>query len=264
MNESHSVQSLGLTLSGGGARGIIQLGVLQALDEHKIKVDQISGASIGAIIGCLYASGMAPNELLRLLSGKRFLNMFRLKASFSGLLEMKYLRDTLDKCSPDTFEELQIPLTVAATNLSAGKLKYFDSGPLHPAVMASSTIPVLFEPVVIDGESYVDGGVLNNLPVSPIRDTCDHVLAIEVNCGKFTTNLKSMKNIALEVFHLVIEKNSDEGLKLCDSLIRPKLGIEFDFLNFSRAEELFEIGYREGSQWCKSKAVKRLRHQFSS
>ena len=84
--------SLGVALSGGGARGIAHVGVLHAFDEHGIRPCCISGSSIGAIVGAFYAGGMQPLEMLELLSGKGFLNLFRLKPSLSGFLEMRYLQ----------------------------------------------------------------------------------------------------------------------------------------------------------------------------
>lgn len=245
------VPSLGLALSGGGARGLLHVGVLQALDEHGIRPQCISGTSIGAVVGALYSAGMKPYEMLDLLSGKGFLNLFRLKPSFSGLLEMRYLKSVLDSRLPDTYEELKIPLYVCATNLSKGDEKIFHSGELRSTVVASASIPVVFEPVIINEEKYVDGGVLNNLPASALKGKCDMILGVEVNRGKFTKDLKTMKNVALEVFHLVVNKNSFEGMGLCDFVIRPELEASFDVFDFSKALKLFEKGYGYGMEWVK-------------
>jgi len=241
----------GLALSGGGARGLLQVGVLQAIEECDLKPSCISGTSIGAIVGSLYAAGMKPEDMMKLLSGKGFLNLFRLKPSLSGLLGMKYLETVLDQYLPDTFEELEIPLHVFATNLSKGECVGFHSGDLSKPILASSSIPILFEPVEIDGDKYVDGGVMNNLPAEACRNHCNYTLGVEVNKGKFTQNLKTMKNVALEVFHLVVNRSSEEGMKNCNYVLRPEMEPSFDLLDFSKASSLFDLGYREGMIWAK-------------
>ncbi|HKL39648.1 MAG TPA: patatin-like phospholipase family protein [Cryomorphaceae bacterium] len=253
MTKSRNTESQwGLALSGGGARGLVQVGVLQAIEECGLKPSCISGTSIGAVVGSLYAAGMKPMDMLALLSGKGFLNLFRLKPSLSGLLGMKYLEEVLDKNLPETFAELPIPLHVFATNLSRGECVDFHSGELRQPILASASIPILFEPVTINGEKYVDGGVMNNLPAEACLSSCSYVLGVEVNKGKFTQNLKTMKNVALEVFHLVVNRSSEEGMKVCDYVLRPEMEASFDLLDFSKAKNLFDLGYEEGLVWAKS------------
>ena len=242
----------GLSLSGGGARGIVHVGILQAFENHGFKPVCVSGTSMGAIVGALYANGMKPKEMMELLSSKSFLQMFRFKASLSGLLEMSYLKEVMREHLPETFEELQIPFFAAATNLTRYELRIFDSGKLYEAVVASASIPVLFAPVEIDGEKYVDGGVIDNLPVEICSKYCDRVVAVEVNLGKFTENLDSMRGVATEVFHIVVNRSSLNGLEKADAVIRPDLDPSFKLLDFSRNEELFEIGLMEGEQWLRT------------
>lgn len=240
----------GLALSGGGARGLAQVGVLQAIDESGLRPSCISGSSIGAVVGALYAAGMKPASMLELLSGKGFLNLFRLKPSLSGLLGMKYLETVLETHLPETFDELEIPLHVFATNLSNGNCVDFHQGDLRKTVIASASIPILFEPVEINGEKYVDGGVLNNLPAHACKSSCSYILGVEVNKGKFTQNLNTMKNVALEVFHLVVNRSSEEGMKMCNHVLRPEMEATFDLLDFSKAQKLFDLGYEEGLEWA--------------
>lgn len=239
----------GLSLSGGGARGIIHIGVLQAFEEKGFKPVCVSGTSIGAIVGALYASGMKPEKMMELISDRGFLKMFSLKASFSGFLEMSYLKKVLQEHLPETFEELNLPFSAAATNLSRHESVIFNSGSLHQAIIASASIPVLFAPVDIDDEKYVDGGVIDNLPSAICRDHCDKVLGVEVNFGNFTPDLKNMKNVAIEVFYIMLNNNSLKGIEECDSLIRPKLNSEFQMLDFTKSEKLFNIGREEGLKW---------------
>ena len=241
----------GLALSGGGARGIIHIGVLQAFEEMGFKPVCVAGTSMGAIVGALYASGMKPARMMELISDRGFLRMFSLKASFSGLLEMSYLKKVLQEHLPETFEELDMPFSAAATNLSRHELVVFNSGTLHQAVIASASIPVLFAPVLIGDEAYIDGGVIDNLPASACKEHCDKILGVEVNFGNFTPDLKNMKNVAIEVFYIMLNNNSLHGIHDCDSLIRPELNSEFQLLDFTKSEKLFEIGRHEGMKWLK-------------
>ena len=242
----------GIALGGGGARGIIHIGVLQAFEEKGFKPVCVSGTSIGAIVGALYASGMKPEKMMELISDRGFLRMFSLKASFSAFLEMSYLKKVLQKHLPETFEELSMPFFAAATNLSRHEIVIFNSGSLHRAVIASASIPVLFAPVVINVDKYVDGGVIDNLPAAACKAHCDKVLGVEVNFGNFTPDLKNMKNVAIEVFYIMLNNNSRTGMEECDSLIRPELNSEFQLLDFTKGEKLFEIGRNEGLKWLKA------------
>lgn len=241
--------TLGLALGGGGARGIIHVGVLKALEEAGIRPVCIAGTSIGAIVGGFYASGMSADDLLMHFRNQSWIKMFRLKASFSSFLEMKYLNSLLDEKLSHKFEDLQIPFYVGVTNLSTRRSEVFHSGDLHTAITASASIPILFPPVEINGVKYVDGGVTNNIPSAALVGHCDKILAIDVNNIPPAGKLDNVKDIALEIFHTAIDNNSREGRKLADAVIRPELGREFDMLDFSKAELLFGVGYRAACDW---------------
>lgn len=241
-----------MVLSGGGARGIIHIGVLEALREAGMKPACIAGTSMGAIVGAFFAAGVEPKEMLRLLKKKNWLSMFRIKASFAGLLEMAYLQDILRQHVPDDFAELKVPLFVGATNLTTQDYQIFSEGRLHKAVVASASIPILFHPVQIGEHRFVDGGVINNMPSFACKGHCDRILGVDVNHVVFSRQPDNVKSIATEVFHMVVHANSREGLAACDALIRPFLGDAFDMLDFSKTDALYEVGYREGTKWLES------------
>lgn len=256
MKSSESLK-LGIALSGGGARGIIHIGVLKALDDAGIKPACISGTSMGAIVGGLYAGGVSPEAMLKLISGRSFLKMFSLKPSFSGLLEMKYLKTVLQDHLPERFDQLDIPFYACATNLSKHERVLFSEGPLYRAIIASASIPLLFEPVLIDGDAHVDGGVIDNLPTDVCRSSCDEILGVEVNAGMFHQDLKNIKNIAIEVFQLTVSNNTKAGLANCDWVIQPQLKAEYQILDFTLADELYQIGLDEGRTFIKKLEAKK-------
>ena len=152
---------IGLVLSGGGARGFAHLGLIQALNEAGIFPDVISGTSAGALVGVLYADGYNPKEILKLMNaGSRF-DLMRPALPREGLLQINGIAKILKtSLRAKSFSELKIPLFVSATDLNNGKAVYFSEGELLEPVIASASIPVLFQPVKINNISYVDGGVL--------------------------------------------------------------------------------------------------------
>jgi NTE family protein len=251
MRSTHTTR-WGIALSGGGARGIIHIGVLKALDEAGIKPVCIAGTSIGAIVGGLYAGGVAPSAMLDMLSKKTWFNMFRLKPSFHGFLHMKYLEKVLAENLPGDFKDLKIPFFAGATNLSTQQYEVFSKGPLHKAILASASIPILFGPVRIGDNKYVDGGVIDNIPSRALQGHCDKILGVDVNHIVSSSPLDNIKEIAVEIFHIVVSNNSRVGLEQCDAVIQPDLGKEFDMLDFSKTQPLYEIGLAEGRKWVAS------------
>jgi NTE family protein len=136
------MKEIGLVLSGGGARGVAHIGVIQALEEFGVKPTRISGTSAGSIVGSLYAMGIPPAELLKIISQVSIFNAVRPTWAPGGLLRMDGFRQLLQKYLPDDFSKLKMPMTIAATELKLGDIVYFDSGELVPAVLASCSIPV--------------------------------------------------------------------------------------------------------------------------
>jgi NTE family protein len=250
---------IGLVLSGGGARGFAHLGVIQALNESGIFPDVISGTSAGAIAGALYADGYSPIEILKITNSNSRLHYVRPTVSKDGLLQIagvvRILRDNLHA---KTFEKLKIPLFVAATDLNNGRVDYFSSGELITAVIASASIPVLFKPVVIDNKYYVDGGVLDNLPIKPIENICRYIIGSFVNPTGFQENVTNLINIAERTFFLSMSKEVNEKAKKFNLFIAPPELRNYKILDPEKAEEVFILGYNETREKLKSVDIKSL------
>jgi NTE family protein len=236
---------IGLVLSGGGARGFAHLGVIQALNEAGIFPDVICGTSAGAIAGALYADGYSPEEILKITNSNSRLHYFRPTVPKDGLLQIagvvRILRNNL---RAKTFEQLKIPLIVTATDLNNGRVDYFSSGELLNAVIASASIPVLFKPVVINNKHYVDGGVLDNLPVKPIENKCSYIIGSFVNPTGYQENVTNLINIAERAFLLSMSKEVIEKAKKFNLFIAPLELRNYKILDPEKAEELFAIGYK--------------------
>lgn len=236
---------IGLVLSGGGARGFAHLGVIQALNDAGIYPDVISGTSAGALAGVLYADGHTPKDIRKIMNSGSRLDFMRPALPREGLLQIGGVIKILKNClRAKTFEELKIPLYVSATDLNNGKAVYFSKGDLLNPVIASASIPVLFQPVMINNICYVDGGVLDNLPVKPIEKKCKILIGSFVNPVGYLEKVSGLINIAERTFMLSMSKEIIEKAKKFDLFVAPLELRNYKILDPEKADELFSIGYK--------------------
>lgn len=190
-------KSVGLVLGGGGARGFFHAGVIKAIQELKIKISHISGTSIGAILGAM----LAANPQIDMESVSEELDYFKiLKAMAFGSdnSNTRGIESILKIYIPQNdFSELKIPLSFNATDINKRKEIIFDKGPLFPALLATIAVPGVFPPVLIDEKYLVDGGVINNVPVSLVQNTEELIVS------DITGPIKNVddKTLALEVLY---------------------------------------------------------------
>ncbi len=191
--------AIGLALGGGGARGLAHVVMLEAFDELGLRPKVIAGTSIGAVIGAAYASGMSAREiraqmqevlsarfeLARDLFAARARTLPRVSRFFSPLNAVLSPEALLDLIYPARvardFAQLDIPMKIVATDFYALDAHIFETGSLRQAVAASMALPAIFEPIVIDGKAYVDGGLVNPLPYDLVREGTDFTIAIDVS-----------------------------------------------------------------------------------
>lgn len=238
------IYKTGLVLSGGGARGFAHLGVIQALNEAGIFPDVITGTSAGAIVGALYADGYSPVEIMKLMNSTSRLHYFSPTVPRGGLLKISgVVRILKDNLRAKTFEELEIPLFVTATDLNHGTAVYFSEGDLLYPIIASASIPVIFKPLLINDIQYVDGGVLDNLPIKPIEDKCDFIFGSFVNPTGYEENIHSLIHIAERTFLLSMSKEVNEKAKRFNLLIAPPELKNYKILDPEKSEEIFRVGY---------------------
>lgn len=236
----------GVVLSGGGARGFAHLGVLKALNEAGIYPEIIAGTSAGALVGVLYADGYTPDEILVLMNASSTLHYVRPTVPREGLLQISGIEKILqDNLKAKNFEDLKLPLFVTATDLNHGQAVYFSEGELLKPVIASVSIPVLFTPVIIDKIHYVDGGVMDNLPVKPIEDLCRFLIGSFVNPVGYEETVTSLVQIAERAFMLNMSKELDHKTHKFDIFIAPQELKKYKILDPEKAVEVFEIGYNE-------------------
>ncbi|MFN5663980.1 MAG: patatin-like phospholipase family protein [Bacteroidota bacterium] len=235
----------GLVLSGGGARGFAHIGVLKALNEHGIYPEAISAVSAGAIVGALYADGHKPDEIYDLFASLDIYKILRFHRPAFGVLKAHGLKRVFQQhLKHKNLEDLPVALTVSATNFTKARTEFFYEGSIIDAVLASSAIPMILKPYTINGNMYVDGGLMNNLPVEPLENKCEQLIGINVNPVHEVTRFKSFRNYTDRVLHLAIRANVKNNIEKCDIYIEPPDLMDYHLFKISSAKAIFEKGYR--------------------
>lgn len=236
---------IGVALSGGGARGFAHAGALMALEQAGLRPDIIAGVSAGSVVAAMYAAGIHPRSILDLFQGKRFSDFSELTVPHNGFFSLDRFRKFLAKNIPvERLEDLEIPTVIGVTNFDSGKAESFRSGIISETVAASCSIPIVFQPAVINGTRYVDGGLLHNLPAWAIRSECKTLIGI--NCSPVRPRDKSRNGLvdtAIRSYNLVAKSNAVVDLDLCDIRISFDDIAEYNVFDLSQTERVFSAGY---------------------
>ncbi len=269
-------KSVSLVLGSGGARGYAHIGAIEALEKSGYRIVAISGSSMGALIGGLYASGSL-DEYKKWVLGLDIVELIKLiDLSFAsdGLIKGERVFEKIHQMMGDRLiEDLPIAFTAVATSLEEQNSVWFQSGSLIDAIRASIAIPTIFTPKIIDGVSYIDGGILNPLPTVPLlANRSDLMIAIDVQSStneNFTKNKSAQSDdIKQKIINYLNEylfetKKSLNAFKIVSKSIemmqskfvkyelanhQPDLIVNIprqyaDFYDFHRAKELIEFGY---------------------
>lgn len=234
---------INLVLSGGGARGIAHLGVIKALQECGVEIDQIAAVSAGSIMGAFIADGYSPEEALKIISEQRLFSLFS-PIFRRGIFSLNGLEKGLHKyIRHKTFETLQIPMTVYATCVQNGQLIAFHKGDIIKPIVASSSIPGLFEPIAIDGNQFIDGGVINNLPLEHFLDLPLPLVGVHVNPPYHAHNLNSTIKVMSRVVELIAYRSIENRKHKASLLIEPPRLKMFAIHDLKRSKEIFQVGY---------------------
>ncbi|MFN3529862.1 MAG: patatin-like phospholipase family protein [Bacteroidia bacterium] len=252
--QAHSFET-GLVLSGGAAKGYAHLGALAALYEAGYRFNIISGTSVGAIIGALLADGHTPAEIKNIFDEEKNFNLVKFKWSSPGLLSSAGLKKALKKhLRAQSFEELNLPLWVAATDFSMGKVRYINKGELILPILASCAIPMLFEPIRYDKRLFVDGGLTDNLPASPIHGQCNQLVGINVNPVGQIEKIEGWMQSMERILNIAIHNNVAKSIPMCDLYIEPALMESYHLFSLDKGEEMYEIGYAATKQALANKS----------
>ncbi|MGB3546923.1 MAG: patatin-like phospholipase family protein [Saprospiraceae bacterium] len=267
---------LGLALSGGGAKGLAHIGVLEVLEQNGIYADMISGTSMGSVVGGLYSIGYSPEQLVDVALSVDWSDYFndayprayqpieergraaRYQLSFNiqqgkltlpqGLLQGRKIQALLASLTApvhdiDKFDKFPRPFAAVATNIETGEAYVFHTGDLRRAIRASMAIPSVFSPVEVDGKLLVDGLVVRNLPVSDAFDLgADVVVGVDVGSPLAKKDeLNSLLSIVEQTASFGGATSTGEQRKLADFLIEPLLK-DYSTLDYGRADSIVEVG----------------------
>src|SRR5450432_441154 len=234
---------LGLALGGGFARGIAHIGVLKVLEEAKIPVCFVAGTSVGSLIGAAYCGGLSAAELEQIAFQARSHHIARWTFSKLGLASNLRMAVFLHRIlKQKTFEDLKIPLAIAATDFTSGEGVSFRSGPLIDAVRASCAYPGMFLPVEIDGRLLVDGMLSYPVPSVPVREMgARRVLSIHLKGGLNRSGPRHVFDVIGQSFSIALEHSAKVWRRASDLVVEPDVtGFEYD--DFARAGEMIRAG----------------------
>lgn len=235
---------IGVALGGGFARGLAHIGVLKVLEEEGIPIDVVAGTSVGSVIGAAYCSGISGKELEEVAAVVRFSSIARYSISRFGICSNDRLGAFLSKIlKVNRFEDLKVPLAVAATDFSTGDGVIFREGPLRDAVRASCAYPGMFPPVAVDGRLLVDGMLAHVVPTVPLQE-----MGAERIIGIFLSSKWTKKGGPRHVFDVIGQCFSIAQDKMCglwqgaaDLVLLPEVS-SFGFDDFALAPALIRAG----------------------
>ena len=271
--------TIGLVLEGGGALGLAHVGVLRWLDENHIPIDYVAGTSMGGLVGGLYATGMSGeeiNEFLKTVNWNRSLRnelpyqarSFRRKedkrdypndlefglkhginfpSGFNSGQQVGLILDRIALPYSDlkSFDDLPTPFRCVATDLVSGKAVVFKDGPLSEALRATMSLPAIFSPVRRDDHVYVDGGIVNNLPVDVARVMgADIVIAVHLEVPPLNPDQGlSVFSVLQRSVGVIISANEYASMQKADVLIPAHTG-RFSMIDYQAAQDIVQVGYQ--------------------
>lgn len=235
---------LGLALSGGGTKGIAHIGVFKAFAEAEVPVFCVAGTSAGSIVGAAFCAGISWEQMaeyVQKFTKKDFLNKRWMIGSDSKNISAQVRKILGDK---DSFDKLSVPFAAVAVNLQSGEEVVLREGDVALATAASSSVPILFKPTVIDGQALVDGGLLNNMPADVCRMMgAEVVVGVDLNYarGKGTASSK-MLDTAIAAWNITTKNSMLKGQMNSDIIIAPELS-SYKNTTLDFVAERIEQGY---------------------
>lgn len=247
-------KNVALVLSTGGARGIGHIGVIEELVNQGYNISSISGCSIGALIGAAYSTGTLDKckRFLLQLNKIKTLRLADFNLSSKGILKGNKIMKIVKNIIPDiNIEDLPIPLSIIAMDISNHKEVIFESGSLHDAIRASISLPIIFQPFEKDGKKYVDGGIINPLPLNRVQRTMDDLLIAVIAGASDTSETESSESqykwnmfaLLMESVTLLVQKIIQCSIEQTQpDIIISAPNKKFGIIQFYKSSEMIERG----------------------
>jgi len=243
MYSAFTKNDIGVCLSGGVARGAAHIGVLQALLEKGFNIKAISGASAGALVGLFFASGYKPLEMLSILKSINWFTTFTIgKGGILGFKKaFKIIRDYIPY---KDIKDFPIYYVASVLDLFSGNILHLDEGDPASVALGSCALPFVFEPVSYKNMLLVDGGIIDNLPVSPLKTKYKD---LKIVCSDIMPSVLVKENLGvfgnlLRATFLIARNNMDIQKKFCDTYLELPVS-HMSFINYKKFDELYKIGY---------------------
>lgn len=246
---SHKKPVVALVLGSGGARGYAHIGVIEVLEQQGIKPDFIVGTSAGSIVGSLYASGKSAEELREIALNLKVKDVREFKIGMKGFFDGQKVEDFINsQVANQTLEHMKIPMYVVATQLKNGQKVVFNYGNTGQAVRASVSIPSMFIPTNINGDEYVDGGLVSPVPVDVARNLgADIVIAVNILAQPAHTETSNVWGLFNQNINIMQSHLAAEELKNADIVIQPDLREKAHIFDVKTREYTMQVG-RDAAQ----------------
>jgi NTE family protein len=249
--QDRSTPGIGLALSGGAARGIAHIAVLEVLEQDGIPIQAIAGTSAGSIIGALYAAGMPLPEIKRNLLNAKWQDVLKLTIPKQGMISSEGIYRFMEKILPvKKFSSLSLPFAAVATDLKTAEKVVITTGSIARAVQASCSLPIIFTPTEISRKILVDGGVASQIPVRTVREELGVKIVVAVNVNYKALEFDEYDNLIKIATHLSVlwaSRNAREEEKLADVVIQVNAkGIAL--YDLSKSKELLRRGRKAAEE----------------
>lgn len=237
---------IGLALGSGSARGFAHLGVIKVLKEENIPISYIAGSSMGALVGCFFAAGTDLDQLYKIVTSFKRKYYLDFTVPKMGFIKGNRIKEFIGIFTHwKNIEELEIPMAIVATNIKTGEKVVFREGLVADAVRASIAIPGIFTPEKIGDQLLVDGGVVDRVPVSVVREMgAEFVIAVDVSHIKQDMEVTSIYDVimqSLDILQMELVNNREIA---SDIMLKPRVE-QFNSRAFTNIEEIIAIGESE-------------------
>ncbi|AOY86807.1 patatin [Marinobacter salinus] len=236
---------IGLALGGGAAKGIAHIGVLKAFEEEQIRIHCIAGTSVGALVASYFAFGRPAESILSICSTLNLSKIINFTFERGGLFSTHAIREMIHRDLGDVrIEDADIPLAICATDIETGEQLIFRKGNLADIVCASMAVPGLFVPVEVDGRILVDGGLVENVPISPLGEMGAGItVAVDLSHVSRYPKPEATFDVISNAINIAIDFNTRKQLKKADIVVPLDLS-RYSLTNNAKCiEELYLEGY---------------------
>jgi NTE family protein len=242
-------KEIGLALGGGAVLGAAHIGVIRAIEEFKIPIKYIAGTSIGAMVAALYAFGKNWQEIREISQNLNWFDLSGISISKYGLLSNKKVGKMISEHLGDViFQDSKIPLAIITTDIATGEKVVLKEGNIADAVMASTCIPGIFEPIEKGDQLLVDGGIMENVPAITLYDMgANYSICVDLNVNNSIIKPANIIELMINTVHITLRNVTRLQTRKASVLISPDL-TEFNYYDLKQIPDLMEKGYQESKK----------------